>query len=104
MTATTDDHGGHRIDPDAETALVSHDWDASESLSRTIVSTVAALSGRNPAEMERLYDRIDPDGLEALFEPTNAGTNRNAGTVSFRLEGYTVTVHGSGSIVVTKAP
>ncbi|RQG95218.1 HalOD1 output domain-containing protein [Natrarchaeobius chitinivorans] len=102
MTATTDDHGGHRIDLDAKTAFVSHDWADDRSLAETIVSTVAALSETEPAEMERLYDRIDPDSLEAIFEPTSGTANRNAGTVSFRLEGYTITVHGSGSVVVTK--
>ncbi|RQH01839.1 HalOD1 output domain-containing protein [Natrarchaeobius oligotrophus] len=103
MTATTNDHGGSRIDPDAETALLSHDWTAGESLSRAIVTTVATLSGREPEEMERLYDRIDPDSLEAIFEPTSDTAGRNGGTVSFRLEGYSVTVHGSGTIVVTDA-
>ena len=101
MTATIDNHGGPRIDPETKTAITSHDWESDDSLATTIVSTVAALADTTPEELDRIYDRIDPDSLESLFEPANGATKRNAGQVSFRLDRYTVTVHASGTIVVT---
>ncbi|RQG86101.1 hypothetical protein EA462_17255 [Natrarchaeobius halalkaliphilus] len=102
MTVTGDNHDGRRIDSQAGTALLSHDWNEGDSLANAIVSAIATLSGRTPDEMERLYDRIDPDSLEAIFEPTNGTTNRADGTLSFRLEGYAVIVHGSGTVLVAK--
>ena len=101
MTATIDNHGGPRIDPETKTAITSHDWEGNGSLATTIVSTVAALSETTPDELDRIYDRIDPDSLETLFAPANGAARRNAGQVSFRLDRYTVTVHASGTIVVT---
>ncbi|SEW02922.1 HalOD1 output domain-containing protein [Natrinema salifodinae] len=103
MTATPHDHGRPRIDPDRKTAFVSHDWTGADSLTNTIVSTVAELSGTDPIELDRLYDRIDPESLETLFAPANGAAGRNTGQVSFRLDGYTITVHATGDIVVERA-
>ena len=103
MTVTPDDHGRSRIDRERKTAFVSHDWTGNDSLTTTIVSTVAELSGTDPTEVDRLYDRIDPESLETLFEPTNKADGRNTGQVSFQLDAYTVTVHATGDIVVASA-
>ncbi len=103
MTVTPDDHGRSRIDRKRKTAFVAHDWTGSESLATTIVSTVAELAESDPTEIERLYDRIDPDGLEALFAPAGDATDRTTGQVSFRLDAYAVTVHATGDIVVARA-
>ncbi|ELY70957.1 HalOD1 output domain-containing protein [Natrinema versiforme] len=102
MTVTPDDHGRSRIDRERKTAFVSHDWAGTDSLTTTIVSTVAELSGSDPTDVERLYDRIDPESLEALFAPANSAANRNTGQVSFQLDAYTVTVHATGDIVVAR--
>ncbi|SER72970.1 HalOD1 output domain-containing protein [Natrinema salaciae] len=103
MTVTSDDNGRSRIDRERKTAFVSHDWADTDSLTSTIVSTVAALSGSDPTEVERLYDRIDPESLETLFAPTSGPATRNTGQVSFRLDAYTITVHATGDIVVVRA-
>ena len=103
MTVTRSNHGGAGIDPETETAVVAHDWESDVSLSTTIVSTITDLSGREPEELDRLYDRIDPDSLETIFEPANGSTHRNGGRVSFQLDAYAITVHASGTVVVTKA-
>ncbi|MFB1066643.1 hypothetical protein CP556_03660 [Natrinema sp. CBA1119] len=102
MTVTPHDHGRSRIDRDRETAFVSHDWTGTDSLTNTIVSTVAELSEIDPTEVERLYDRINPESLETLFQPTNGTAGRNTGQVSFQLDAYTVTVHATGDIVVAR--
>ncbi|QLG50942.1 HalOD1 output domain-containing protein [Natrinema halophilum] len=103
MTATPHDYGRSRIDRERKTAFVSHDWTGTDSLTTTIISTVAELSGSDPTEVERLYDRIDPESLETLFAPTAGAAARNIGQVSFQLEAYTITVHATGDIVVTRA-
>ncbi|QLK25186.1 hypothetical protein HYG81_13945 [Natrinema zhouii] len=103
MTATPHDHGRSRIDRERETAFVSHNWAGTESLTHTIISTVAELSDIDPTEVNRLYDRIDPESLETLFQPTNGTASRNTGQVSFQLDTYTITVHATGDIVVARA-
>lgn len=103
MTVTPDDNGRSRIDCERKTAFVSHDWTGSDSLTNTIVTTVAELAGTDPTEVERLYERIDPESLETLFAPTSGPSNRTTGQVSFRLDSYTVTVHATGDIVVARA-
>jgi hypothetical protein len=103
MTATPDDHGRSRIDHERKTAFVAHDWTGADSLTNTIVSTVAELSGTDAIDVERLYDRIDPESLESLFAPTSGAAARNTGQVSFRLDAYEITVHATGDIVVARA-
>ena len=44
-----------------------------------------------------LYDVIDPDALEKLFAPTQAGTERH-GTVTFQYCGYQVTVNSDRTV------
>lgn len=101
MTVVQDTHDTSRIDREMETAFVSYDWDSDESIAETIVSTVAKLSNAEPEDIDRLYDRIDPDSLETIFEPANESIGRNAGHVSFSFETYTVTIHATGTIVVS---
>ncbi|WP_222919883.1 HalOD1 output domain-containing protein [Natrinema sp. SYSU A 869] len=103
MTVTSDDHGRSRIDRERKTAFVSHDWTGNDSLTTTIVSTIAALSNSDPIEVDRLYDQIDPESLETLFAPTSGAAARNTGQVSFRLDAYTITVHATGDIVVVRS-
>ncbi len=103
MTATPHDHGRSRIDRERMTAFVSHDWNGNDSLTSTIVSTVADLSETDPTDVERIYDRIDPESLETLFEPTGTTGSRNTGQVTFQLDAYTITVHATGDIVVARA-
>ncbi|RKD93442.1 HalOD1 output domain-containing protein [Halopiger aswanensis] len=103
MTATRPTHGGTRIDYETETAVVSHDWTGDDSLAETIIETIADLSGSDPADLDRLYDRIDPDSLETIFAPANGSVTRDSGQVSFRLDAYEITVHASGAVVVARS-
>lgn len=102
MTSTRSNHGGAGIEPDAETVVVSHDWEGGESLVTTIVMTVAKLAETDPDELERLYDRIDPNSLETIFEPASGTSNRNAGQLTFQFDAYSITVHATGTVVVTR--
>lgn len=68
-----------------------------------IVSEVAAREGVDPTELKPpLHDVIDPEALEALFEPTPTSQRSHAGSVSFVYRGYDVTVTASGEISVTE--
>lgn len=63
------------------------DTDASTP-SEAIVLGVAGLEELDPTTMPPLYERIDPEALDALFR------DRSPGTVTFEYAGYEVTVHG----------
>ncbi len=69
-----------------------------ESLCEEIVSAVARAEGVDPlAVSPQLYDVIDPDSLEKLFEQSSADTGL---TVSFRYGDWCVTID-SGNVTVT---
>jgi hypothetical protein len=69
-------------------------------VSETVVTTVAQATGADPLEMVPLYNVIDPDALNAIFDP--AGTAQPPSVkVSFRMAGCDVVVDADGEVVVT---
>lgn len=75
-----------------------NDRSSSGSVSETVVKTIAASRGVDPQNLQpRLYDVIDPDGLDALF----AGDRPADGlTVSFEYDGVPVEIAGSGEVTL----
>lgn len=67
------------------------------SVSTSVVQTVAQATNREPDELEPLYDVVDPDALDALFEGDDASARVR---VVFTYEGYQVTVSGAGDVEV----
>lgn len=77
------------------------DTAASESIAQKIVEAVAETEGVDPAELTpSLYEILDPDALNALFAPTNAGHPRSTGRVTFQYCGYDVTASSDGHVSV----
>ncbi|OVE82893.1 HalOD1 output domain-containing protein [Natronolimnobius baerhuensis] len=76
-------------------------------LSVRVVQAIAAHADQSPvamsadgtAEIAPLYETIDPDALDALFQ--TAASEEPIGTVEFVHDGYTVTVESTGGITVT---
>lgn len=68
--------------------------------STTVVTAIAAAEDVDPTELDvTLYDVIDPDALDALFEqPGNEDL-----VVEFGVGEYTVTVRGSDHVLVRPA-
>jgi hypothetical protein len=50
--------------------------------------------------LDPLYDTIDTDALDELFQPTGRGGDRRAGRISFTYEGCDVEVHSTGLVKV----
>lgn len=90
-------------DLQTETYRAWFDWDEYEPASSTVVETVARATGTAPAELDALFERVDPCALNQLFEATPANERPTDGRVAFRYEGYEVTVHGHGEVVVRSA-
>jgi hypothetical protein len=73
----------------------------SESLSQTIVYAVAETKDVDPSDLtERLYDCVDPDALDRLFD---TGGHDAVGSVVFKMAGCTVRVESGRAVVVTEA-
>jgi len=53
------------------------------SVSTAVVRAVSAVEGRDPRSLDPLSDVLDPDALDALFEPRSNGRPRTGGQLSF---------------------
>lgn len=73
------------------------DWTASE----RVVSAVADRIGADPAALDPLYEVVDPDALDALFEPRRLHPDRSDPRVSFAYCGCDVVVSADGGVRVT---
>lgn len=77
--------------------------DRGESLSENVIEAVAETTGEDAMDMRPLYEVVDPDALDTLFDATPDGTQRaDDGHVSFRFNGCDVTVYADGQVEVSK--
>lgn len=70
-------------------------------VSERVVSTVAELIGSEPLALEPLYETVDPDALNTLFEPGPDHSDRASRRVEFSYHGCTVVVSADGAVQVT---
>lgn len=69
---------------------------------QTVIEGVATVTDTDPKRLRPLYEVVDPEGLDALFSPTDEGERESSnGRVTFRFEGCTVCVHADGRVTVT---
>lgn len=74
-----------------------------DSPSTVLAEAVATMTGREPDQLDPLYEAVDPAALDALFRPTAKGGHRGDGEVSFVYHGYEVAVRSCGVIAVQSA-
>ncbi|WP_126662714.1 HalOD1 output domain-containing protein [Haloterrigena salifodinae] len=68
--------------------------------SLAIIERVAALDGTDPLSLPPLYDAVDPDALDSLFQSSSTDGPQTTGAVQFTYYGYDVRVDADGDIVV----
>lgn len=68
--------------------------------SQRVIAEIAQQNAVAPTDLPPLHDVIDPDALDALFEPT-PDTGRMTGEVSFEYGGYDVIVYAHGYVDTT---
>lgn len=91
-------------DPESNTYHAQYDWTDAEPLSNAVVKAVSVAIGDNPADIEPLYNVVNPDALDQLFAPTDSGTRRDhGGTITFPFNQCEVLVYWDGTIVVHPA-
>ena len=79
---------------------LSEDRSAPPSVTETIVDAVSEVEGCDPLTLPPLWNVIDPEALDALFEPTRSRQPRT-GRVSFAYVGYEITVDVTDETRVT---
>lgn len=68
------------------------------SVSLTVIEALAEAQGVSPTDIDTpLYETVDPEALETLFEPTDDSAT---GRVVFEIEGFEVTVTASHDVFV----
>jgi len=91
---------GPEYDPATETYYAHYDWEDDGEPSRCVIETVAAATGTEPLDMEPLYDTVDPEYLDRVFEP-RSGCSPSDGRITFRFQGCDVSVDTDGWTVVS---
>lgn len=70
---------------------------SSESPSVRLLEAVGAIRDEDPTDLDPLDAYVDPDALDAVFEPTRFSPGSH-GSLSFVYEGLLVVVHSDGEI------
>lgn len=86
-----------------DTYRVSGDWWRERSPSAAVALAVGAVTDTPPTELDPLFEAVDPDALDQLYETTRGGSGREFGRVSFRYNDCVVTVYATGTIEITPA-
>jgi hypothetical protein len=69
-----------------------------------VLRRVADAEGIEPSRLEEtLYEQVDTDALDALFESLEDGPTRERGEVRFPYHGYEVVVFADGDVVVRES-
>jgi hypothetical protein len=84
--------GADRTEADADQRREArlYDRDPADPCSDTVVSAVAASLGCSPLDLDPLFDRLDPEALDALVGRANAAANTPV--VTFEFAGCAVAV------------
>lgn len=71
-----------------------------EPVSAAVVRAVSAVEGRKPASLQPLSAVIDPDALDAHFDPQSDGGLQTDGCVSFSYSGCHITIEDSELLTI----
>ena len=66
--------------------------------STAVIEAIAKESGRDPTELEPLYESIDPEALDQLIRSNGANPHDHTLTVSFSFCGYAVVIQSGGLV------
>lgn len=80
------------VEPSAEATSVSEE----------VVSAVAAARGRDPTDLDPLFEAIDPDALDGLYERDGFGRAQSSVRVEFTYCGCEVVVDVDGAVSVSE--
>lgn len=88
-------------DSDSDGYRIDHDPADDVELGTAVTRAVAAAYDVPPEDVEeRLYDTVDPDGLERIFAPKQDGSLRRGSCVVLALDDCEVTIWSEGTVTV----
>lgn len=73
-------------------------------VSERVVHAVARARDVDPLELDPLYDTVDPDALDKLFDSSTASDTTVQGRIVFGMAGCKVTVYSDGRVDVDARP
>jgi len=81
---------------------VTVDRQSGETPTEGVVEAVSRATDADPTILDPLFERVDPDALDRLFDsgPDESGRTPS-GRVAFRFAGCEVVVHDDGRVVAT---
>jgi len=72
--------------------------DPDDPVSMQIVQRIATATGKEVTRLPPLYQRIDPDALDAVVNSVDAGPSPLS--IRFTYAGHQITITGSGSVSI----
>ena len=77
-------------------------WDDTdyEPVTTAVITAVSSIRGVEPADLESLSSRVDPDALNAVAADWYGSDRRHESAVTIPFARCTVTVHADGEIVI----
>ncbi|WP_167599385.1 HalOD1 output domain-containing protein [Halorussus marinus] len=76
-------------------------YDADERISVRVASDLADVLDVDPTDVD-LYENVDTEALDRLFDSTRDGVSRT-GRVVFEAEGHHITVRSDGTFTIARA-
>ena len=93
-------HGIELEQGESGTYYASHNMDE-DGLTVTLAIALGEVANVEPLELvPSLSEYADPSALDRLFRTRPDGRPRQGGEVTLTIEGYTVTVHSTGTIAI----
>lgn len=80
--------------------MVQHDVTNSQTATIAVVNAISAASETEPTALPPLYDAINPDALNALFESHDSHPDRSELRVEFSYNGFSVVVRDGPQVTV----
>ena len=98
---TTIDRDAISYDSETDTYRLHHSWWRDKPLSTAVSMGVAAVTNTAPTEQDPLFESVDPDALDRLFDSSAESTEHCVGRATFRFNDCKVTVYSNGTIEIT---
>ncbi|SDR27520.1 HalOD1 output domain-containing protein [Natronobacterium texcoconense] len=88
-------------DSDDAKFVATFDPNGGDKPSETVVDAVSSVTDEDPLEITPLYEAIDPDALDALFDDSRSGDENHE--LWFTYEGFDVGVRSDGEVRIRTA-
>ena len=73
--------------------------DVDDSASRAVIRAIAAVRGVEPTDLDPLYEAVDPEALDAMFDDAPGGSDGEI-SVSFRVDELQVVITSDEGVIV----